>query len=97
MFLLQASTNELFSLADLRLIAPEIILTICACVALVMEVVLPQRKGRWTGYFALVGLALAIVSVVLLGWPYLSGQTGTPLTGFYNTLRVDAFAVVVFE
>ncbi|HEX7176144.1 MAG TPA: NADH-quinone oxidoreductase subunit N [Pyrinomonadaceae bacterium] len=94
MFLLQASTTELFSLGDLRLIAPEIILTICACVALVMEVVLPYRKARWTGYFALTGLALAIVSVVMLGWPFLSGQAGTPLTGFYNTLRVDAFAVV---
>ena len=94
MFLLQASTTELYSLADLRLIAPEIILTICACVALVMEVVLPQRKARWTGHFALVGLALATASVVLLGWPYLSGQGGAPLTGFYNTLRVDAFAVV---
>src|ERR671920_779535 len=91
---LQASTTALFDLADLKLIAPEIILTLCACVALVMEVVLPYRKARRTGHFALVGLALAAASLLVLGWPYLSGTAGVPLTGFYDTLRIDAFAVV---
>ena len=57
MFLLQASTTALFDPADLKLIAPELILTVCACVALVMEVVLPHRLSRWTGYFTLVGFA----------------------------------------
>jgi NADH-quinone oxidoreductase subunit N len=95
MFLLQASTTALFDLADLKLIAPEMILTLCACVALVMEVVLPYRLSRWTGYFALLGLALAAVSVLVLGWPYLSGAgAASPLTGFYGTLKVDGFAVV---
>ncbi len=95
MFLLQASTTELFSLADLRLIAPELILTICACVALVMEVVLPYKLSRWTGYFTLVGLALATVSLVLLGWPLFSSPGGfMPITGFYGTIRIDAFAIV---
>nr|MDQ5836962.1 NADH-quinone oxidoreductase subunit N [Acidobacteriota bacterium] len=95
MFLLQASTTALFDLADLKLIAPEMILTLCACVALVMEVVLPYRLSRWTGYFALLGLALAAVSVLVLGWPYLSGAGApSPLTGFYGTLKVDGFAVV---
>ncbi|MDQ3920344.1 MAG: NADH-quinone oxidoreductase subunit N [Acidobacteriota bacterium] len=95
MFLLQASTTALFDLADLKLIAPEMILTLCACVALVMEVVLPYRLSRWTGYFALLGLALAAVSVLVLGWPFLSGAGApSPLTGFYGTLKVDGFAVV---
>ncbi|HYN85230.1 MAG TPA: NADH-quinone oxidoreductase subunit N [Pyrinomonadaceae bacterium] len=93
MLLLQANTTGLFDPADLRLIAPELILTVCACVALVMEVVLPQRKSRWVGYFALVALGLAAVSVVLLGRPVVAGETGT-LNGFYGTLRVDGFAVV---
>ena len=44
---LQASTTALFDVADLKLIAPEIILSLCACVALVMEVVLPYRRSRW--------------------------------------------------
>src|SRR5437660_3113954 len=95
MFLLQASTTALFDAGDLRLIAPELVLTLCACVALVMEVVLPQRLGRWTGYFALVGLTLAAASVLVLGWPLLSGVgTASPLVGFYGTLKVDGFAVV---
>src|SRR3989440_944009 len=94
MFLLQASTTALFDVADLKLIAPELILTICACVALVMEVLLPYRQSRWTGYFALVGLALAAVSVFVLGWPILTGADTTALTGFYNTVKVDGFAVV---
>ena len=46
MFLLQANTTALFNLADLQLIVPELILTVCACVALVMEVVLPYRKSK---------------------------------------------------
>jgi NADH-quinone oxidoreductase subunit N len=93
--LLQASTTALFDLADLKLIAPEIILAVCACVALVMEVVLPKRLSRWTGYFALVATALGAASVCVMGWPFLSGaDTGTALTGFYGTLKVDGFAVV---
>src|ERR671918_2992771 len=95
MFLLQASTTALFDVADLKLIAPEIILSLCACVALVMEVVLPYRKSRWVGYFALGAVALAAVSVVVLGWPVLSGaDAGASLTGFYGTVKVDGFAVV---
>jgi NADH-quinone oxidoreductase subunit N len=56
-----------------------------------MEVVLPKRESRLTGYFALLGLALAAVSVVMLGRPVLSSGA---LSGFYGTLRVDGFAVV---
>ncbi len=94
MFLLQASTTALFDTADLKLIAPEVILSLCACVALVMEVVLPRRLSRWVGYFALASTALAAASVVVLGWPSLSGGAGEVLTGFYGTVRVDGFAVV---
>ncbi|HEX8146267.1 MAG TPA: NADH-quinone oxidoreductase subunit N [Pyrinomonadaceae bacterium] len=107
---LQASTTALFDLADLKLIAPEIILSLCACVALVMEVVLPYRRGRWVGYFALGALALAAASVCVLGWPSVSGflhevplvgrrvaaasGDAAGLTGFYGTVKVDGFAVV---
>ena len=54
---LQANSTELFKLSDLQLIAPEIILAVCACVVLVMEVILPYRKSKWTSYFALIGIA----------------------------------------
>lgn len=110
MFLLSASTTDLFDVADLKLIAPEIILSLCACVALVMEVLLPYRKSRWVGYFALGATALAVVSVCVLGWPLVSGflhevpligrlvgQGGTEavaLSGFYGTVKIDGFAIV---
>ena len=91
MFLLQASTTALFDLADVKLIAPELILTLCACVALVLEVMLPRRESRWTGYFALIGLALTSASVVALGmsvWP------SSSMSGFYGTVKIDGFAIV---
>ena len=97
MFLLQANTTALFDAGDLRLIAPEIILTVCACVALVMEVVLPKRQSRWTGYFALAGLVLAAASVVVLGRDFLfpaADIAPAVMSGFYDTIRIDGFAVV---
>ncbi len=86
MFLLQANATSLISVADLRLIAPELILTACACVALVMEVILPYRKSKLTAYFSLVGVALAFVSLYL--------QIGNQGDGFYGMVRVDGFALL---
>ena len=86
MFLLQANATSLISVADLRLIAPELILTACACVALVMEVILPYRKSKLTAYFSLVGVALAFVSLYL--------QMGNQGDGFYGMVRVDGFALL---
>ena len=89
--LLQANTTELYSMRDLMLIAPELILTVCACVVLVMEVVLPYKKSKLTAYFALVSVGLAAVSLVSLY--YTSGEL-FPLDGFYGMVRVDGFAVL---
>jgi NADH-quinone oxidoreductase subunit N len=91
MFLFQANTTELFSVADLQLIAPELILTVCACLALVMEVVLPYRKSKLIAYFALAGIALAGVS---LGVQFWFSADALPLTGFYGTVRIDGFALI---
>lgn len=89
--LLQANTTELYSLRDLSLIAPELILTVCACVVLVMEVVLPYRKSKWTAYFALVSTALAAASLVSL---YYANSEMLPMSGFYGMLRIDGFALL---
>ncbi|MGI9065918.1 MAG: NADH-quinone oxidoreductase subunit N [Pyrinomonadaceae bacterium] len=91
MFLLQANTTALFSVADLQLIAPELILTVCACIALVMEVVLPYRKSKLIAYFSLVGVALAGVSLGVQYW-YL--RDALPLDGFYGMVRIDGFALI---
>jgi len=91
MFLLQANTTSLISVADLQLIAPELILTACACVALVMEVILPYRKSKLTAYFSLVGVALAFVSLVIQWW---SIGNALPFDGFYGMVRIDGFALL---
>src|SRR5437667_1799535 len=91
MFLFQANTSALFCVADLQLIAPELILTVCACIALVMEVVLPYRKSKLIAYFSLVGIALAGVS---LGIQYWYIRDVLPLDGFYGMVRIDGFALV---
>jgi NADH-quinone oxidoreductase subunit N len=84
MLLFQANSTSIISSADLQLIAPELIITVCACVALVMEVILPYRKSKLTAYFSLVGIALAFTSLAV--------QWGSMGEGFYGMIRVDGFA-----
>ncbi|HEY0405769.1 MAG TPA: NADH-quinone oxidoreductase subunit N [Pyrinomonadaceae bacterium] len=100
--LLQASTNALLNLSDLKLIVPEIILTVFACTALVMEVILPYRKSKWTAYVALVGIGLAFVSLLLMYLsmggvlnPNLKTEALPSVYGFYNMVRLDGFAFLL--
>ena len=89
-----------FNIRDLQLIAPELILTVVACVALVMEVILPYKLSKWTAYFSLVGVGLALISVGALfinaGGSFRAGsfQTLIPVDGFYGMVRIDGFALV---
>ncbi len=97
MLLLQANSTGLFNLSDLQLIAPEMILTVCACVALVMEVILPYRKSKWTAYFALAGVALALLSLVALFYGMGGFENFGALKardGFYGMIRIDGFSFV---
>jgi len=65
MLLLLQNTFQ-FNARDMQLIAPELILTIGACVALVMEVILPYKKSKVTAYFALFVILLAAISLGVL-------------------------------
>jgi NADH-quinone oxidoreductase subunit N len=89
--LLQANTTSIINVSDLLLIAPELILTACACVALVMEVILPYRKSKLTAYFSLIGIALAFVSLAVQWW-YMGPSL--PFDGFYGMVRIDGFALL---
>lgn len=89
--LLQANSTALFSFSDLQLIAPELILTLCACITLVMEVVLPYRKTKLIANFALASVVLAAVSLAAQG---LLGQGSLPIDGFYGMVRIDGFALL---
>src|SRR4029078_7813961 len=90
MLLLQANSTSLFDVSDLRLIAPELILTVCACLALVMEVILPYRKSKTTAYFSIIGTALASVSLYL---QWMTVGTGA-LQGFYGMVRIDGLSLL---
>src|SRR2546430_1733954 len=98
LFLFQ--TSGILNPRDLQLVAPELIITVAACVALVMEVILPYKLGKWAAYFSLTGIALALVS---LGAQFVS-MGGTlrlaslpnlaPIDGFYGMVRIDGFALL---
>jgi NADH-quinone oxidoreductase subunit N len=92
--------TNLISTGDLKLIAPELIITVTACIVLVMEVILPYKLSKWTAYFSLTGIALALVS---LGAQFLSMggtfkldalQNLSAVDGFYGMIRIDGFAIV---
>ena len=98
--LLLFQTTSLISVHDLQLIAPELILTAIACLALVMEVILPYKLSKWTAYFSLAGIALALISLAAqfksIGGTFslnaLQGVTATD--GFYGMVHIDGFALV---
>src|SRR6266404_6164801 len=92
--------DNVISIRDLQLIAPELILTVTACVALVMEVILPYKLSKWTAYFSLTGIGLALIS---LGAQFVSMngtfnlhalQNLSAIDGFYGMIRIDGFALV---
>src|ERR1051326_1739528 len=98
--LLLLQTPSLFNLYDLQLIAPELIITAAARLTLVMEVILPYKLSKWTAYFSLAGIGLALVS---LGAQFLnmggtfrvnSLPTLAPLDGFYGMVHIDGFALL---
>jgi len=98
MLLFQAMTS--FNFRDLQLIAPELILTAIACLALVMEVILPYKYSKWTAWFSLVGIGFALVSLgaqfVAMGGTFNFGALEKLLAvdGFYGMVRVDGFALL---
>src|SRR5436309_6221756 len=98
MLLFQAMTS--FNFRDLQLIAPELILTTIACLALVMEVILPYKYSKWTAWFSLVGIGFALVSLgaqfVAMGGTFNFGalQSLVAVDGFYGMVRIDGFALL---
>src|SRR5438309_5585823 len=98
--LLLLQITSLINVHDLQLIAPELILTAVACLALVIEVILPYKLSKWTAYFSLAGIALALISLAAqfksVGGTFnlnaLQGVTATD--GFYGMVHIDGFALI---
>src|SRR5712692_2433400 len=91
--------TSLINVHDLQLIAPELILTAIACLALVMEVILPYKLSKWTAYFSLAGIALALISLAAqfksMGGTFSLNalQTLSPIDAFFGMVRIDGFAL----
>ena len=75
-----------------QFIMPEGILTLFACGALVLDVMLPRNRKRMVGWVSLAGVAFSFVSL----WILYSGivSKGTPRTAFYDMIVLDAYAAV---
>jgi NADH-quinone oxidoreductase subunit N len=87
--ILQANTTALYSIGDLMLIAPELILTIGACIGLVLSVLLPRERKQIAAWFSLVCILLSFISLIFL-W------RGNPLpqSAFYGTIKIDGLAIL---
>ncbi len=68
---------------------PEAILTLFACAALILDVMLPRAQKRIVAWVSLAGVGFALVSLVLL---YLN--LGGPRTAFYDMIVLDGYAAV---
>src|SRR5712671_2044824 len=92
--------TTVISIRDLQLIAPEIILAVTACIALVIEVILPYKLSKWTAHFSLAGIALALISLgtqfVSMGGTFKLNalQNLTAVDGFFGMIRIDGFALI---
>jgi NADH-quinone oxidoreductase subunit N len=75
-----------------QFIMPEGILTLFACAALVLDVMLPRDRKRFVAWVSLAGVGLSFVSLCLLYTNIVS--KGNPRTAFFDMIVLDSYAVV---
>ena len=75
-----------------QLIMPEVILTLFACAALVLDVMLPRDRKYVVAWVSLAGVGLSAVS--LGGVYYYIVRGGLSQKGFFDMIVVDSYAVV---
>ncbi|AEP12776.1 NADH-quinone oxidoreductase subunit N [Chloracidobacterium thermophilum] len=79
------------TLRETALIMPEIILTLFACAALVLDVALPRGKKQVTAYLSLVGLGFVALA---LAQQVMGVAERLPVSAFYGMLFIDGLSVV---
>src|ERR1051325_2080963 len=73
-------------------IMPEVILTVFACGALILDVMLPRNRKRMVAWISLAGLGFALISLIIL---YVNkAKSGTSSTAFFDMIVLDNYAVV---
>jgi NADH-quinone oxidoreductase subunit N len=76
----------------LQYLMPEGILTLFACAALVLDVMLPRNRKRVVAWVSLAGVGFSLVSLGTLYFNIVS--TGAPRTAFFDMIVLDNYAVV---
>ena len=75
--------------SEFWLLAPELIVTLFACLALVVDIVAGRGRGRWTALFSLTGIGFALVSTGILYYDY----HGSERSAFNRMVVVDDYAL----
>ena len=90
--MLQATDFQTIARQAAQFVMPEGILTLFACAALVVDVMLPRNRKRVVAWVSLAGVGFAFVSL----WILYSGivTKGAPRTAFYDMIVLDSYAVV---
>jgi len=90
--MLQATDFQTIARQAVQFIMPEGILTLFACGALVLDVMLPRNSKRVVAWVSLAGVGFAFLSL----WVLYSGivTKGAPRTAFYDMIVLDSYAVV---
>ena len=90
--MLQATDFQTIARQAAQFVMPEGILTLFACAALVLDVMLPRNRKGFVAWVSLAGVGFAFVSL----WILYSGivTKGAPRTAFYDMIVLDSYAVV---
>jgi NADH-quinone oxidoreductase subunit N len=89
---MQATDFQTIARQAAQFIMPEGILTLFACAALVLDVMLPRNRKGFVAWVSLAGVGLAFVSLWMLYSDIVS--KGAPRTAFYDMIVLDSYAVV---
>jgi len=89
---MQATDFQAIARQSAQFIMPEGILTLFACAALVLDVMLPRVQKRIVAWVSLAGTGFALVSL----WIMYSGivSKGASRTAFFDMIVLDSYAVV---
>lgn len=76
----------------MQLLMPEVLLTLFACGALILDVMLPRGQKRWVAWLSLGGLGATLVSLFILYYDVV--KTGTARKGFFDMIVIDSYGFV---
>ena len=89
--MLQATDFTTIARQAAQFIMPEGIMTLFACAALVLDVMLPRNRKRLVGWVSLAGVGFAFISLWILYTDIVT--KGAPRTAFFDMIVLDSYAV----